>query len=169
MSIVIDGGRKISRKSWSGRIGMLELVLAISLFYYPDYSKVFLFMLPLVLIAVVAAEEIYKYFRKNGTIINLLCGILPVIIGIYIGFLGRKTFMIGTAIMLLIDAVRFFSYSRSSDIKILEKMIFFCGAILAAVWTGLVLFKGLHLYWSVREYLAMYFAGAAILSFFRKR
>ncbi len=169
MMLVLEGGRKISRRSWSAWIGLLEFVLAFSLYYYPDWSKIFLFILPLVICGVGAIEFGYKYFRKKDSVLNLVSGIVFAAVGIYLCFLGRKTFMVGVAIMLLVDAVRFFACSRSENIRIFEKLIFIAAALLAASWMLLVLFKGLHLYWSVRECLALYFTGAAVLSFFRKR
>ena len=166
--MIIESGRKLNRSSWAAFIGAGEVILAVLLYFYPDYAKVFLFVLPVVLLYAAGAELLYKYYKKHGNLLNLIGGIISGGLGVFLLFCGRKTFMVGVAVMMLMEVCRQFAGAKSERAGKLEKMVWFGAALLSFVWMVLILFKGLHLYWSVREYLAFYFLGSAFLSFLRR-
>lgn len=167
--MIVRTAENLNRKSYSFFIGAGELLLAFMLYFFPDWSKIFLFVLPLVLFFGIGGFLCYKYFKKNGSILALAGGIILLICGVAAAMAGRKTFMLGVAVLMFFQMLRFFQIGNKCSGFKLEKLIYFAGALLALVWLALILFKGLHLYWSVREYLAMYFAGSAFLSVLRKR
>lgn len=167
--MIIETTQKLNKKSYTLPIAMAEILLAILLYFFPDKAKIFLFGLPLVLLFGEAIELILKYLKQRGKIIYLACGIICAAAGSVIIFAGRKTFMIGIAILMLFEAVRFFVMYRRENSRFFEKIICLCASLLAFVWMILILFKGLHLYWSVREYLAMYFFGSAVLTLLHRR
>ena len=167
MIVNITGNLK--RKSFVVPIALCELVLAFLLVFYPDWAKVFLFGLPLVLLFGEAIELLYNFFRKNAAVFSLLAGIVLALAGGGLIFCGRKTYMVGIAVLMFFEVIRFFVFAQKKDVKTMEKLICIGAALLSLIWLLLILFKGLHLYWSVREYLAMYFAGSAFISLLRKR
>ena len=167
--MIVDAGRNLNRKSFSIPIALCELALACLLIFFPDWAKAFLFGLPLVLFFGEAIELIYNFFKKKASVFSLIGGIIFASAGTVLAFCGRRTYMVGIAVLMLFETGRIFIYSRRADIKAVEKLIYICASILSLCWMFLILFKGLHLYWSVREYLAMYFFGTACISIFRKR
>lgn len=167
--MIIETGKNLNRSSWASCIGIVEFILAILLYFYPDYAKVFLFILPVALLYAAGAELFYKYYKKHGSLLNLIGGIIFGGLGVFLLFCGRKTFMVGVAMLMLLEAFRQLSGAKSERSGKIEKMIWYCAAMLSFVWLVLVIFKGLHLYWSVREYLAFYFLGSAMLSLLRRR
>ncbi len=167
--MIVETTQKLNKKSYILPIAMAEILLAILLCFFPDWAKVFLFGLPLVLLFGEALELILKYLKQKEKIIYLAGGIICASIGGVIIFAGRKTFMVGIAVLMMFETIRFFVMSRRENSKIFEKFICLCASLLAFVWMILILFKGLHLFWSVREYLAMYFLGSAVLSLMRKK
>lgn len=167
--MIIETTQNLNRKSYAVPLALAELLLAVLLYFFPDTAKIFLFGLPVVLFFGEALEFVLKYFRNGKSILYLIVAILLTVIGMSAVFAGRKTFMLGIAVLMMFETVRFFVYSRNEKNDIQEKLIYICAALLAFVWMLLILLKGLHLYWSVREYLALYFVGSAFLSLLRKR
>lgn len=167
--MIIEASQSFNDDSYVLPVALSELLLAFLLYCYPDTAKIFLFGLPLVLLFGESVTFFYKYFRQKGRIFYLLGGILLAAGGGVTAFAGRKAFMLGIAILMLFEAIRFFICSCTQNNKIYERLIYVCAALLSVVWMIFILLKGLHLYWSVREYLALYFVGSAFLSFLRRR
>lgn len=167
--MIIETGKNLNRSSWASCIGIVEFILAILLYFDPDRAKVFLFVLPIAIFLAEGVELLYKHFAKQKNIFKALLGIVFCSAGIFLVFRGRKTFMVGVAMLMLLEAFRQLSGAKSERSGKIEKMIWYCAAMLSFVWLVLVIFKGLHLYWSVREYLAFYFLGSAMLSLLRRR
>lgn len=167
--MIVETTQNLNRRSYAVPIAMAELLLAFLLYFYPDFAKIFLFGLPLVLFFGESIELIIKYFKNKEKILHLIGGILLLICGIATTFAERKTFMLGIAMLMAFETVRFSVCGRNENCKLLEKLIYIGAALLSFCWMLLILFKGLHLYWSVREYLALYFIGTALLSVLRKR
>ena len=167
--MIIETTHNLNRKSYVIPLAVAEILLAFLLLFFPDTAKIFLFGLPIVLLFGEAIELVFKYLKRKKNIVYLIGAILSGAVGIFALFSGRKTFMLGIAILMLFETVRFFACSCKEKNNIIEKLIYICAALLSMFWMVLILFKGLHLYWSVREYLALYFIGSAILSLLRKR
>lgn len=167
--MIFETSRNLNRKSYAVPLALAELLLAVLLYFFPDTAKIFLFGLPVVLLFGEACELALKYFRNRKSVLYLFGAILLASIGGFAVFAGRKTFMLGIAVLMMFETVRFFVCGRNEKNTVWEKLIYFCAALLSCCWMVLILFKGLHLYWSVREYLALYFAGSAFLSLLRKR
>lgn len=167
--MIVETTQNLNRRSYAVPIAMAELLLAFLLYFYPEFAKFFLFGLPLVLFFGEAFELVCKYFKQKKGIFHLSGGILLFICGIIAIFAGRKTFMIGVSMLMLFESTRFFACCRSENCKLLEKLVYSAAALLSLLWMLLILFKGLHLYWSVREYLALYFTGSALLSVMRRQ
>ena len=167
--MIIENGRKLNRSSWSFLIGLGEIILAILLWFYPDLAKIFLFALPVALLALEGCGLLYGYFKRKKSIFHFFGGIILLGIGVFLLFCGRKTFMVGVAVLMLMESYRFLFFASSRQLLKLEKFICCCAAILSFSWMLLILFKGLHLYWSVRDYLAFYFLGCSLISFLHRR
>lgn len=167
--MIIESGRKLNRSSWSAFIGAGELVLAVLLYFHPDYAKVFLFILPVALLYAAGAELLYRYFKRGRNILNFAGGVALAGTGVVLLFCGRKTFMVGVAVMMFMEVCRQFAGAKAERSGKLEKFIWCCAGVLSFIWMLLIMFKGLHLFWSVREYLAFYFLGCTVFSFLRRK
>ena len=167
--MIVETTHNLNRKSYVIPLAVAEILLAFLLLFFPDTAKIFLFGLPIVLLFGESIELVFKYLKRKKNTVYLIGAILSGAGGMAALFSGRKTFMLGIAILMLFETVRFFVCSCKEKNNIVEKLIYICAALLSMFWMVLILFKGLHLYWSVREYLALYFIGSAILSLLRKR
>lgn len=167
--MIIESSKNLNRSSLASFIGFGEFILAILLYFYPDWAKVFLFILPIALLAAEGAELLYKNFIRQKNQLKAIAGLILCATAVALLFFGRKTFMVGAAMLMLMEFFRQLSGAKSERAGNLEKLIWYCAALLSLVWMVLIIFKGLHLYWSVREYLAFYFLGNSILSMLRRR
>lgn len=160
--MIIEANKNMNRSSWSVWLASGGIILAFLLYYFPDWAKIFLFLLPTLLLFGEGIEFLFKYYKRRKALTDLIGGIFFSACGTLLLFCGRKTFMVGIAVLMLFET--FYLFRRIRNGEFFEKIMIACAALLSFIWMILIFFKGLNLFWSVREYLALYFLCVSVIT-----
>lgn len=166
--IFVKAGKELNGRFGSFLFGIIDLLLAAGLYFVPDITKNILFLLPSAMLFIECGDIINKYFRKKVASLQLWIAGIFLGGGIFLLFIGQNIAMLGVALIMFFNGIRCGISARHKDISLWEKSLFVLGGLGSLSFGLLILFKGLNMYWSAREFVALYLIGASIFAFMHK-